>query len=491
MAKSETLSVTLDAKDETKSATTSAKTNMDKLAMAAKNSSERMASSLGAIKGMMAFSFLGNLGTQLKNTTVAFAAQMDTISKNARVVGMSVAEYQKLNYAFEMQGVSSDTMYASFKRFNIVLGDLKNGQGALGKQLASTNPALLAQLKGAKSTSEAFLIAAEAVKSQGDASLKSAMAMDLFGKSGVELNKVFEAGADGLGTLMSEQGKYGTLTDKQAGGAETFLDSMSRLQTSFKAMSNALLAQMMPALTQLFESLAAGSQKFKPVLAMLSGLLGIIIKLAPVFLSLYGIMILVNTVMFLNSVYTKVASTGLLALLKSTKLFTAAQIVLNAVMAVNPIVLIAAGVAVAIIALMLLIKHFDKVKMAMMKLGNTIKYIFSGQWFKGFFEGIKAFVLHPIDSMLEGFRKLWGWINIFDKKKKDEEQGVQPSVEPGGQTPLEMENATGGGSVAGGMASQENTRSTVDVNFNNLPKGTLVNQSKPVANVNFNLGFTR
>ena len=490
MAKNETLGITLRAKDDTSAAVSVARGNLDKLSVAAQKTGQRMASSLGAIKNIMAFSFLGGVGVKLKNTTLAFATQIDTISKNARLVGMNVAEYQKLGYAFERQGVSTENMYASLKRFNIVLGDLKNGQGSLAKQLSVTNPKLLAQIKGAKTTSEAFLLATDAIKSQGDASLKSSMAIDFFGRSGAELNKVFEAGSEGLYTLMSEQEQYGTLTDEQGKGAESFVDSLTKLQTAFKSMSNMLLAQLMPILTSLFESFASSSQKFKPVISMLVSMLAIFIKVIPYVVIFYTVFSVSNKIMLLHAAYNKLADKSLLNLLKSTKIFTIVQSIFNAVMAGNPLFWIPLAIAAAVVAVILIIKYFDKIVIALKKVGQTIAYVFSGQWFKGFFTAIKNFVLHPIDSILQGFKKLWNWINVFNKKKQEKEgKAIKPSVMPSGSTPLEAEGASGAGSLGAGAGQSGQT--TVDVNFNNMPKGTMITQSKPLANVNLNLGFTR
>jgi hypothetical protein len=97
---------------------------------------------------------------------------------------------------------------------------------------------------------------------------------------------------------------------------------------------------------------------------------------------------------------------------------TGVMALFNAVMAANPIVLIALGIGLLIAAIVALVMNFDKVKAAAQKLWDGIKDIFGkmGDFVKNIFEGFKNFIklpkfevkgtLNPLKWITEGLPKL-------------------------------------------------------------------------------------
>lgn len=458
---------------------------MDKLAKESKQLSQSMSSSFSAIK-VAAVAGIGLAVNAVKNAVVNYAQATDKLAKDSRAIGVSTESWQKLTYAADRQGVSQEMLYGSMKKFGQAMGQIKTGAGGVASALEKSNPALLAQLKAAKNNEEAFLVAADAINAIQDPSERAAMSMQIFGKSGIELNKIFEAGSDGIKALMDEQEAYGVVSTEQANQSESFIDAMTKLNTAMKSFANMLMAAIVPALTPMIEAVAAWVAKNKPLIQGLAKLLGILIKITPYILLGIGVYKAITTGVML---YTKAQ----FALNVATKAMASSQAILNAIMSANPISLIAAAVAVAVVALVLLIQNFDKVVAAVKRVGRAIMDFFSPDnligGIKAIGRGLKQFFLNPLESIKNGFAAIWEFCKKILGLTQKDSAGVgdieAPAVE---STPLMAQEQEAKLNEAR-YVSETRSSQSIDVNFNNLPKGVDVQQSAPVPGVTLKLGY--
>lgn len=510
MAKSAKLSYTIGANDETKKAVATAKSGLDNLGKSAQASSQKMQATFSAMK-VAAVAGLAVLGNSLKNSVMNFAQSTDQIAKNSRAIGVSAESYQKLAYAADRQGVSSELLYSSMKKLAQGMGQVKTGSGTLAASLAKTNPVLLEQLKGAKDNEEAFMIAADAIKALPDASERAALSMQIFGKTGAEMNKIFEAGSDGIKALMDEQEKYGVVTTQEANASEAFIDAVTKLKTAMSALGNMMMARIVPALTPMIEGVSAWVANNKPLIAGISKVLGTLVKLTPAIIAGAGAFLMVTKGVKL---YTTVVG-GLQTL---QKMAAASGGLLNAVLKANPIMLIATGVALAVAGLVLLYMRFEKVRIAVKAFGEMLKSIFVNfvpivalknlmgvlKTVYDMFTGKKSlkeglvdlgknlvkFFLSPLESIKNSFQAVWDFIlKIFSLTKKDQQAAVEgleaPKVE---STPLQAQEQEAKLNEAR-YISETKQAGSIDVNFNNLPPGVLVEQSRPIQGVKLSLGY--
>jgi hypothetical protein len=278
-------------------------------------------------------------GAALLKMTQDSAEAGDGYAKTARIIGMTAEELQELEYAAKQSGVSSETLTGSLKKLNSNINDAKNGSGALTKALKDTNPALLNQLKGVKSNEEAFNLLMGAVKNAPDEFKKAELAQAAFGKSGLDLILMAEAGTDTLSGLREEARKYGLISNEAARASEEYMDAQGRLKSAFEGAKNELAEGMMPAVTRAMDKVAefiAGIDDWDKVLrititavASLTAAVGIfvtVMKIAPV---IQGVVTAIN------------AAGGALAALKVKIL------AVNAAIAANPVGLIATAIAAA------------------------------------------------------------------------------------------------------------------------------------------------
>lgn len=135
-------------------------------------------------------------------------------------MGVSAEQFQKLEYAAGMSGVSVGTLESAAKKLQ-----------ASGSQL-SLDEALLQ------------------IASIGDESERAAAAEELFGKGAYELTPLLNAGAEGIQGLMDQASQYGMVmsNDAVAAGA-AFGDSLAMLTQTVEGMKNNLLANLFEPLT--------------------------------------------------------------------------------------------------------------------------------------------------------------------------------------------------------------------------------------------------
>lgn len=462
-----------------------AEKSMDKLGKESKQLALGMSSSFSAIK-VAAAAGIGLAVNAVKNAVVDYARATDKLAKDSRAIGVSTESWQKLTYAADRQGVSQEMLYGSMKKFGRAMGQIKTGAGGVASALEKSNPALFAQLKAAKNNEEAFLIAADAIKAIEDPSERAAASMQIFGESGTELNKIFEAGSQGIKALMDEQEAYGVVSTEQANQSESFIDAMTKLNTAMKGFSSMLMSAIVPALTPMIEAVAKWVAMNKPLIQGLAKLLGILIKITPYILLGVGVYKAITTGVML---YTKAQ----FALNVATKAMASSQAILNAVMSANPISLIAAAVAVAVAVLVLLIQNFDKVVAAVKRAGRAITDFFSPDnligGIKAIGRGLKQFFLNPLESIKNGFAAIWEFCKKILGLTKKDSAGVgdieAPAVE---STPLMAQEQEAKLNEAR-YVSETRSSQSIDINFNNLPKGVDVQQSAPVPGVTLKLGY--
>lgn len=268
------------------------------------------------------------------------AALGDEYAKAGRRIGLTAEELQELSFAADRQGVSGDELLKGLEKLNKNVGDLRAGYGSLNTVLKSTNPELLEQLENVESNEEAFNLSVEALNDLDTQLEKASLSQALFGRSGLKLLAVTEAGVDGLADLREEAQSYGLISNKAAEESELFVDAVTNLQAQFKGFTNELAARTIPGLTGL--------------LVKVSDFLSDSDRLVDI-LETVGIALAGVTAGFVTFL---VVTKGAAAIQVLATAFT----VLNAAIAANPIGFIAAIIATVLIpAIILLVKNWDLV----------------------------------------------------------------------------------------------------------------------------------
>ena len=210
---------------------------------------------------------LGAFGKALTPVTVAVAAlgaaiiklgfdaakAGDDFAKMGKQVGVTAETLSELAFAAQIGGTDVNSVATALRIVSKRVNDANRGlitsveafQQA-GIEIRKTNGEF-------KSAEELIMDSADAFAAMENATERTALAMELFGRSGGKLVPVLIEGSDEIRKLRNEARTLGiTFTDLEAKQAEQMTDAFLRLTSVFKGMGLAIGKQIMPILTQLF-----------------------------------------------------------------------------------------------------------------------------------------------------------------------------------------------------------------------------------------------
>jgi hypothetical protein len=195
----------------------------------------------------------------------------DEVSKLAQKTGVSTEAISELQYAAGLSGV--DDLGASLVKFNRSIAEAAQG----AKTQADAFKALGVNIKNAdgslKTTEQLLGETADAFAQFNDGANKSAVAMDLFGKTGADLIPFLNEGKKGLAEMRAEAAALGLTIDEKTGkAAEQFNDNLDRLQAVSTGLGTRLATDLAPQLAKVTEYLVGVAKEGDAVGSALEGL---------------------------------------------------------------------------------------------------------------------------------------------------------------------------------------------------------------------------
>jgi hypothetical protein len=182
------------------------------------------------------------------------AESMDALAKKTRAMSFPIETYQEYRFAAEQSGVSTEMFDKSLQKFTKTVGELKGGYGAMYTALKKTNPALLKQLKNTDNVGVAFYKYLQAIEKTPGAMDKAALATAGFGRSGMDMINLADAGAEEIEKLRKQMRENGIVTAEQAAKAEAYNDMMNRVKLTVSGFMVDVLTPLMPKLTSVADA---------------------------------------------------------------------------------------------------------------------------------------------------------------------------------------------------------------------------------------------
>jgi len=175
---------------------------------------------------------------------------------------------------------------------------------------------------------------------------------------------------------------------------------ISSIANKLMAIFTGLFAKAQPVLTWL------GGTAIPMVVAALTNVGSFVLKIANWFLSKWSVFGPLLAGIAISFVAITAGMKAYYAIQKAiqiaTILWTNRQLILNAVLSMNPIGLIIIGIGLLIGAIILVVTHWDKVKAALITGAQAV-----GNFFKNIFTGIKNFFVNVFNG-IKNFIKKWG-----------------------------------------------------------------------------------
>lgn len=207
----------------------------------------------------------------------AGADAADQMGKMAQAAGTSVESFSRLDYAGGLAGLSTEQLGGAFSKLNKNLAAAAAGSRESMAIFTSLGVRVTDSSGKVRDSADVMSDLARQFANLQDGASKSAMAMEVFGKSGAEMIPFLNQGAEGLAALGEEADKFGiTISGQTARAAEEFNDNMEKLERVFKGVAAQVAGQLAPMLTRLTNELLGskeGVDALKGAVIVLTGFL--------------------------------------------------------------------------------------------------------------------------------------------------------------------------------------------------------------------------
>jgi len=254
-------SIVINAVDNTKIAINSVKSNLGALSAA----------------GSSVTSVLSGLGLALSSGSIIAAIKStadyaDEMGKAAAKIGTTTEALSGLKYAGDLADVSFEQLQTGLAKLAKASEDFRDGS----KSAVDTFTKLGIDPTQFNDTSKLLEVVAERFSKLEDGARKTAVAQELFGKSGAQLIPLLNSGAEGLRMAADEAARFGLIISEEAAkSAEEFNDNMTRLSTASKGLTYELGNQFLPALTDITSAMVEAAKESGLLMAAWVGLGGV------------------------------------------------------------------------------------------------------------------------------------------------------------------------------------------------------------------------
>lgn len=159
------------------------------------------------------------------------------LNDTSQAIGVTAEALQTLTYAARLNGASQEDVATSLGKLNKHLYAAKQGNEEAVKTFAALHIKVRDASGGLKSADVIFGEVADRFAKMPDGPKKTALAMDLFGKSGAKLIPTLNSGAKGLADLADEAREAGFVIDKETIAAGDDLgDNLDRLKMAAQGL---------------------------------------------------------------------------------------------------------------------------------------------------------------------------------------------------------------------------------------------------------------
>jgi len=189
------------------------------------------------------------LGKMLKD----WGAAGDEVAKMAKRTQWSVESLSELAYVAKISGTELGQFELGTRKLSKAIVDASDGLATYKRDFDKLGISLddLRRM----GIEDQFWTVATAIAELDDATEQSAIALNLFGRTGTNLFPMLAEGADGIANLRQKAHDLGvTFDEESAKSAEDFMDAMLDLKTAVDGVKYALVNDLAPVITGFIEN---------------------------------------------------------------------------------------------------------------------------------------------------------------------------------------------------------------------------------------------
>lgn len=201
---------------------------------------------------------LVGVGAAVKGTIDA----ADEMSKAASKFGVPIEELSRLKYAADLSDVSLEGLGTSLGRLSKNMVSAATGAGPMAKAFDAAGISVKNADGSLRSSTDVLGQLADKLSTMPDGAQKTALAIQLLGKSGAEMIPLLNGGSAALAEMGKEAETFGQVFSSATGtNAEAFNDNITRLQGALSSTSAEIAARVLPSLVSLTDLLVENGPK--------------------------------------------------------------------------------------------------------------------------------------------------------------------------------------------------------------------------------------
>jgi len=229
--------------------------DLGKISTAAESTANRIKTSFAGVGAIVGSAFGALLAAGAVQQFQGLVNSLDQMAESAERIGLTTEALSGLAYAGKMSGLELDDMTLALTKLSGKMQDAASGSKeakALFKDLGINVKDASGNLKTADAI---FAEVAEKFAGLEDGAAKTALAVDMFGKSGAKMVPLLNGGAQGLKDMTDEAERLGGILDgKLAKQAADFNDNLDKLSTLSASAGKSIASGLLPWLNEAAES---------------------------------------------------------------------------------------------------------------------------------------------------------------------------------------------------------------------------------------------
>lgn len=212
---------------------------------------------VGVRQGLMAIgvgagAMVGALATAVKQTS----EYADRVDRMAKATGIGRQALQELEHAGALSGISADEMAGSISFLNRVLSNAAGGNKEAGKTFRELGVSIYGADGKLRSADEMLEVVADRFATMPDGPRKSAMAMELFSKSGSRMVPLLSEGSAKIREMRAEAQALGIVLSDDVIDAGTRLDdSIDRANAALRGLKFTIAGPFMDGVAQVIDGM--------------------------------------------------------------------------------------------------------------------------------------------------------------------------------------------------------------------------------------------
>ncbi|UXY16425.1 hypothetical protein N8I74_05605 [Chitiniphilus purpureus] len=229
---------------------------------------------------------LANLGVAVSvaGLTAMVKSAIDTgdaLDEMSQRVGVSVETLSVWKPAAEQSGVSGESFEKGLRKLSTTMLEAATGSEDAARGFSAVGVEFKNQDGTLRATDQVLLDLAERFKAMPDGAEKTALAVQLFGKSGAELIPFLNQGRDGINELASEMQALGVqMSSETAAQAGNFNDALDKLKLATTSIGNQIIASLLPALNDMAGGMVESAKQGGTLRVILDGVVLVLKTLA-------------------------------------------------------------------------------------------------------------------------------------------------------------------------------------------------------------------